>query len=119
LGSLRSTIRPLRRLAPNDLSRTGFELVWEAVSARCARWQRKYVKKPIELMLRPAARALRPEGLLVFERLVRSEVALHRHLAASRRAASTRMSAVRRAKAAMIDRDSAEKRLPGFVAAAA
>jgi len=71
------------------------------------------VKKPIEVMLpRPAARALRPEGLLVFERLVRSEVVLHRLFAASRRAASTRMSAVRRAKAA-------EKMPPGFVVAAA
>jgi hypothetical protein len=79
---------------------------------------KEYVKKPIELMLpRPAARALWPDRLLAFEHLVRSEVALHRLLAASRRAASTRMSAVRRAKAAMIDCDAAEKMPPGFVAA--
>lgn len=81
---------------------------------------KEYVKKPIELMLPwPAARALWPDRLFAFEHLVRSEVALHRLLAASRRAASTRMSAVRRAKAAMIDRDAAEKMPPGFVAAAA
>jgi hypothetical protein len=42
----------------------------------------------------------------------------HRLLAASRRAASTRMSAVRRAKAAMIVRDGG-KRPPGSMAVAA
>ncbi|WIM10184.1 MAG: hypothetical protein OJF58_001139 [Enhydrobacter sp.] len=75
--------------------------------------QRKYVKKPIELMMsRHKASALRPEGPLTVERLLRSEVALHRLLASSRRAASTQMSTVRRAKAA-------EKMPRGSVAGAA
>jgi hypothetical protein len=71
------------------------------------------VKEPIELMLpREKARALRPERLLAFERLVRNEVALHRLLATSRRAASTHMSAMRRAQSVMLSRDAAEKRAP-------
>jgi hypothetical protein len=38
---------------------------------------------------------LRPERLLLLERLVRHELTLQRHLAAGRRAASARMSALR------------------------
>ena len=45
---------------------------------------------------RSKARSFRPERSLAFERLVRSEIALHRLLATSRRAASTIMSAMRR-----------------------
>jgi hypothetical protein len=41
--------------------------------------------------------SLRPERRLLLERLVRDELTLHRHLAAGRRAASARMSAIRRA----------------------
>jgi hypothetical protein len=40
---------------------------------------------------------LRPERVLLLERLVRDELTLHRHLAVGRRAASARMSATRRA----------------------
>lgn len=57
------------------------------------------MKKPIELTLpRALASAFRPERLIVFERLVRSEIALHRLLASSRRAASTHMAAIRQAQ---------------------
>jgi hypothetical protein len=42
---------------------------------------------------------LRPERVLLLERLVRDELTLHRHLAVGRRAASARMSATRRALA--------------------
>jgi len=75
------------------------------------------VKKPTELLLpRGKARALRPERLLAFERLVRHEVGLHRLLAASRRAASTHMSALRRAQAAIVGAGPGEggRRIPIF-----
>jgi hypothetical protein len=69
------------------------------------------VKEPIELMMsRVKAHGMRPERLLAFEHLVRHEVALHRRLAASRRAASTHMSVLRRAKATMLVGDAAEKK---------
>jgi len=43
---------------------------------------------------------LRPESELALERLVRNELSLQRLLASSRRAASTRMSMMRRARVA-------------------
>jgi hypothetical protein len=66
------------------------------------------VKQPIELMSpRKKVRALRPERLLAFERFVRNEIALHRLLATSRRAASNHMSALRRAQSMMLTPDAA------------
>jgi len=44
--------------------------------------------------------SLRPERVLLLERLVRDELTLQRHLAAGRRAASARMSLIRQACAA-------------------
>jgi hypothetical protein len=67
------------------------------------------VNQPIELMSsREKVRALRPERFLAVERLVRNEVALQRLLATSRRAASTQMSAARRAKSVMLGRAAAK-----------
>jgi len=45
---------------------------------------------------------MRPEHMLALERLVRKELALQRLLAASRRAASRDMSAIRRARVASL-----------------
>ena len=45
---------------------------------------------------------MRPERLISLERLVRHELTLQRLLAVSRRAASARMSTIRRAKAASV-----------------
>ncbi len=67
------------------------------------------MKQPIEPMslLRGKGRALRPERSLARERLVRHELALHRLLAISRRAASNHMSALRRAQPVMLIPDAA------------
>lgn len=45
---------------------------------------------------------MRTERVLILERLVRTELALQRLLASSRRAASARMSTLRQAKAASV-----------------
>jgi hypothetical protein len=45
---------------------------------------------------------LRPERVLLLERLVRHELILQRHLAAGRRSASARMSAIRQARRALL-----------------
>jgi len=50
--------------------------------------------------LRTKRSPLRPERVIALERFVRNELSLQRLLAASRRAASTRMSAIRRAAVA-------------------
>lgn len=55
---------------------------------------------------------LRPERLLVLDRLVRNELTLQRLLAAGRRAASSRMSAIRRTGASPVSAKAATVTLP-------